>query len=531
MKTNTQHYPDCGEQQATLLSGLLQNNADTDFAHQHGFASVRNPRDYRQRVPIQKWSNLEPCVDRICRGEQKVLTTEPVVRFHQTNGTTGKNKLIPVTARCEREQSVGYQMWVNQALRDNPAMLKKEVVGIVSWEHAGNVECGIPFGYVSGNVFTRRMPVMVRQRYAFPYEVLTIPDPEARRYTLMRLALQQDCSFVFTGNPGALLLLFELADKWSGPIIDDIRHGTLTFADQIPADLLARLRPQMLPDPARAQALSALRDSAGSLRPVDYWPGLSLVACWLAGTVGRFSDQLPQWLGDRVPLRDVGYMSSEGTFSIPMENNNPAGLLALHAAFYEFIPAREYGKPGAPVLLAHEVEEGGEYQIILTTTGGLYRYAINDIVRVVGWQGNTPLIQFLHKGENVKNIAGEMLNADQVLSAVANAAKELGFTYRHLQVQADLALNRYVFHFEPLQKSEVCTPARLEAAIERELGRASEMYLGFREESALESGIVRFMRKGWYDTLLADAAAKGLRESQFKAALLVDSVDRADMAE
>ncbi len=531
MNKDMQIHPDCRTQQAALLSGLLKRNDDTDFARQHGFPSIKNPVDYREQVPIQKWATLESYVDRICRGEQNVLTADPVVRFHQTNGTTGKNKLIPVTERCEREQARGYQLWVDQAVRDNPAMLKKDVVGIVSWEHAGNVECGIPFGYVSGNVFTRRMPDLVRERYAFPYEVLTIPDPEARRFTLMRLALQQDCSFVFTGNPGALLLLFELADKWSEPIIQDIRHGTLTFADQIPPDMLARLRPLMQPNPARARELSTLRDRAGRLCPVDYWPGLSLVACWLAGTVGRFSNQLPQWIGDRVPMRDVGYMSSEGTFSIPLENNNPAGLLALNAAFYEFIPAREYGKPGAPVLLAHEVEEGGEYQIILTTTGGLYRYAINDIVRVVGWHGNTPLIQFLHKGENVKNIAGEMLNADQVLNAVGNASKELSFAYRHVQVQADLALNRYVFHFEPLQKSEACTPARLGAVLERELGKASEMYLGFREESALESCSVRFMRAGWYDTLIADAAAKGLRESQFKAALLVDTVDRADMAE
>lgn len=518
-------------QQQAFLRTLLRRNARTVFGRLHGFASIKTPRDYQRQVPIQTWRTLESLVDRICLGEQNVLTAEPVVLLHQTNGTTGKCKLIPVTARCNRLQALGYRMWVYKALLDNPAMLREKVVGMVSAEFAGRVPCGLPFGYVSGNVFTSRMPAFVRRAYAYPYAVIEIPDPEARRYTLMRLALQQDCSFVFTGNPGALLLLFELADRRSEGIIRDIHDGTLACADQVPAPILAIVRPLLRAEPARAQELARLRRLRRKLRPVDYWPGLAVVACWLAGTVGRFSHHLSDWIGSDTALRDVGYMASEGTFSIPQDNGDPGGLLSLHSTFFEFVPVPEFGRPDATALLAHEVEEGGEYQIILTTTGGLYRYAINDIVRVVGRHGNAPLIQFLHKGENVRNIAGEMLNADQVLSAVAAATNALGFCYRHLQVKADLAANRYVFHIEPLRKTGQCPPAALAAALERELGRASEMYLGFREESALKSCRVKFMQSGWLNTLLAEATAKGLRESQFKAALFVDAVDHEEMAE
>lgn len=517
-------------QQATLLADIVARNRDTAFGRRHGFGRIHGAADYQRRVPLHKWPQVEPWVERLCAGEQNVLTADPVVLFHQTNGTTGRNKLIPVTPRCERVQASGYRRWVDGALRDNPAMLARGVVGIVSWEFAGRVPCGIPFGYVSGNVFTRRMPARVRRQYAYPYAALTIPDPDARRYTLMRLALARDCSFVFTGNPGALLLLFELADSASEAIIRDVHDGTLACADRVPPELLAALRPLLRPRPARARVLGKMRARGGRLRPADYWPGLALVACWLGGTVGRFSSQFPPWLGDGVPLRDVGYMSSEGTFSIPMQNGEPSGALALPAAFYEFIPVREYGRDGAPVLLAHEVEEGGEYQVILTTSGGLYRYAINDIVRVTGRYRGVPLIRFLHKGENVKNIAGEMLNADQVQSAMAAAAARIGLAFRHLQVEANLARNRYVFCVEPLGTAP-CDAAALADVLEQELGRASQMYREFREESALESCQVRFMRAGWYDALLADAAARGLRESQYKAPLMVDAVEREDMAE
>jgi len=42
------------------------------------------------------------------------------------------------------------------------------------------------------------------------------------------------------------------------------------------------------------------------------------------------------------------------------------------------------GKPNPTILLADEVEEGRNYFILFTTSGGLYRYNINDVVRVVG---------------------------------------------------------------------------------------------------------------------------------------------------
>jgi hypothetical protein len=524
-------HRDVRAQQQDLLAQLLRRSADTVFGREHGFDGIRDLRDFQRQVPIRSWKGLEPYVDRVCRGESGVLTQEPVVLFHQTNGTTGKNKLIPVTERCERAQALGYRMWVYNALLDNPALLARRAAGIVSASHAGQVECGIPFGYVSGNVFRSRMPAIVRRRYAFPYQVMTIPDPEARRYTLMRLALQQDLGFLFTGNPGALLLLFELADRHAEHIARDIHDGTLRCADQVPDDVRAAIAPWLRASRARGRQLEQLRTLHGRLKPEHYWPGLALAACWLGGTVGRFSRQLPDWLGAGVPLRDIGYMASEGTFSIPWRNDDPAGLLSLHAAFFEFIPARDFGRPDAAALAAYEVKPGQDYQVILTTTGGLWRYAINDIVRVVGRQGGTPLIRFLHKGENVRNIAGEMLNADQVVNAVAAACAALKFSYRHLQVKADLAANRYVFHFEPMPNGDRCPASRLAAALERELGRASEMYLGFREESALESCAVRFMQRGWLDALLTDATARGLRESQFKAALLVDAVDHEEMIE
>ena len=69
--------------------------------------------------------------------------------------------------------------------------------------------------------------------------------------------------------------------------------------------------------------------------------------------------------------------------------------------------------------LADEVEEGTNYHVVITTTGGLYRYAMNDVVRVTGFHDGSPLIRFLYKGSHVKNIAGEMMSIDHVMTAMS----------------------------------------------------------------------------------------------------------------
>src|SRR5271154_6491130 len=102
--------------------------------------------------------------------------------------------------------------------------------------------------------------------------------------------------------------------------------------------------------------------------------------------------------------RDAGYMASEGVFSIPLNDDNPDGVLTLHSNFYEFVPEHEFGRPDARALLAHEIEPGQNYHVVISTTGGLYRYAMNDVIRVAGMEAGSPTLRFLYKGGNVQNI-------------------------------------------------------------------------------------------------------------------------------
>ena len=57
---------------------------------------------------------------------------------------------------------------------------------------------------------------------------------------------------------------------------------------------------------------------------------------------------------------------------------------------------------------------------------GLYRYHISDLVRVTGFFGRTPLIEFLGKGHRFANLTGEKLSEYHVTKAMDAVAARLG---------------------------------------------------------------------------------------------------------
>lgn len=95
-------------------------------------------------------------------------------------------------------------------------------------------------------------------------------------------------------------------------------------------------------------------------------------------------------------------------------------------------------------LTCAELDEGENYYIVLTTPGGLYRYDINDVVRVSGFCNQTPLIEFIRKGRDVTNITGEKLHVNQVIQAMEQALSAAGLplhNYRGCRRLGKLALH------------------------------------------------------------------------------------------
>jgi len=75
------------------------------------------------------------------------------------------------------------------------------------------------------------------------------------------------------------------------------------------------------------------------------------------------------------------YNASEGFFAIQDDLTDSSMLLMLdYGVYYEFIRADEYDTDNPRTLSIGEVERGVNYAIVISTDGGLWRYAIGDTV-------------------------------------------------------------------------------------------------------------------------------------------------------
>ena len=508
--------------QEALLLGMVQRNADTAFGRAHGFASIRSRADYQARVPIGGWDDFAPYIDRVVAGEPGVLTNDPAPpMFNRTSGTTSKPKLIPVSARTMNGNQTTQKLWAFRAIQTHPRFLDGKAIPMVNKAVEGHTDrTRTPYGSVSGLMFRDAHP-LAKKRYAYPYDVVEIADYKARRYALMRLAVPERVTFIPGSNPNSILKLFEVANDEKAVLFKDIYDGTMNPDVDIAAPARAAIAPQLKPNPERARALETMAAS-GTLRPMDYWPDLKLIGCWKGGTVGQFSKQLFDWCAPGLVLRDTGYMSSEAHVSIPVTDDGSEGLLTIHTNVFEFVPEDEWGQPGAPTLFADELEVGKTYQIIMTTPAGLYRYAINDVIEVVGMFGGAPLIRFLRKGRDMINIHGEKVSANQVIEAMSAAVAEAGVKVCHFMFVPDTPPDRYALYVEFDSPSERETA--LAGAFDRKLGELNYLYKGAQSVGILKPTALRIMRGGWFDAITDQQIAAGMRDTQFKPVVLGSAV-------
>ncbi len=142
----------------------------------------------------------------------------------------------------------------------------------------------------------------------------------------------------------------------------------------------------------------------------ELWPRLTLISCWTDAAAARGAVEL-QSMFPNVEIQSKGLLATEGCVTFPLVGR-PAPVLAVGSHFFEFQEEgreNEDADPFAGCRLAHELDRGGRYSVVLTTGGGLYRYRLNDSVEVVGFEHECPLLRFLGKTDRVSDLVGEKL--------------------------------------------------------------------------------------------------------------------------
>lgn len=501
--------------QKEFLQNLLRKNSETVFGREHNFAEIKNENDFRRCVPVRDYEKLRPFVDRIIKGEREVLTKEDPFMFTITSGTTGEPKYIPVTRTSQAANSRLMRQWISRAEHGHPGVTAQSGVAIVSRAVEGFTPSGLPYGSASGVIY-KNIPSFIRRAYAIPYLVSEVEDYDARYFLFARFALASRVSFIATPNPSTLLRLARICAENQERLIRSIHDGTPGTELKKHPEIYAELAAATKRDPARARQLSAVIADNGFLNLAECWSDLRLIGCWLGGSVGVQSAKLGEVFGD-APQRDLGYLASEGNFTMPIAEGVASGILALENGYYEFIPENEIDSAHPTVFSAYELETGKRYGILLTTAAGLYRYQINDIVEVTGFYNKTPLVAFVRKSGDMANITGEKMHANHFVQAFREIARKFDLDIEQFRAVPDLDKSRYEIYLElkqdlPRHKLRREVLPELDSALQR----INIEYEQKRRSKRLEMPVLYLMRKGWSDEGLRLHIALGKRDSQYK---------------
>ena len=262
---------------------------------------------------------------------------------------------------------------------------------------------------------------LLRKILAVPEEVAHVPDLDTALYVTLRFLLQSpSLSFISVWAPSFLTILLEHLHNNAERLLADLRDGALRPPGQLPDAIAPALHRSLRADAARTRRLEHAWRESGTLRAQDLWPNLRVISCWTEASSRPAVPALRE-LFPGVHIQGKGLLATEGVVSLPLADHG-ASIAAATSHFYEFIE-----QPGALPRLLHELESNREYSILLTTGGGFYRYRLGDRVRVVGFAGNTPLLEFLGKEDGVSDLCGEKLSPAFVGSVLEELSVERAY--------------------------------------------------------------------------------------------------------
>lgn len=372
--------------QARRLRALLPILTPTVRGREIGLGRVRRLEDLRH-LPIMDGEELTGWAARIAAGEAAILSTEPVDALEPTGGSTGGTKLVPSPARLRAEFAEAVGVWMVDLHRAHPRLMGTRAYWSVSRavrrpaRTAGGVPIGLPD---DASYFGPLLAGAVRALMVTPADIAASPTPEVwRRRTLTALVEAEDLGLISVWSPTFLTVLL----------------------DALPA--LAGSLP--LSPSARSRLDRAL--AGGSLHLPTLWPRLAVVSAWGDG----FARDPLAALATRLPgvtVQPKGLLATEGVVSFPLSGAD-GGALAVTSHVLELRDLDD-----GRIWLAHEAPISATTQPLLTTGGGLVRYALPDAVEVIGHTGAVPRIRLLGRLDRGSDRVGEKLTAAFVEGAL-----------------------------------------------------------------------------------------------------------------
>jgi len=475
--------------QTETLMRQLRVLAPSLWGSRWRLGATTSVEDYQKQVPITRYEDYRTAIAKIEQTGENPLTTERVKMLEPTSGTSEETKWIPYTPALHREFQSALAVWVHNLFTQRPAVMRGTAYWSVSppLQRSSISRSGIPKGFDDDSAYLGFFSRQVARRLlAVPSDVKQYTNADDWRYATLWYLLQDSrLAFISVWSPTFLLELLDFGDGESRErILRDIHDGIcrLSGGQQI---RLPRSR-SMFSRRDRRKVVELLE------RPIDLprllpklWPSLSVISCWADASSRRYVSKVRGFF-PHAEISPKGLLSTEACISIPIMDESGAAL-ALRSHFLEFI-TDDSGEP----FLAHQLETGKRYQVVVTTGGGLYRYQTGDWIEVTGFLDACPLVRFMGR-DSTSDLVGEKLTDQFVQQVIETLLAEIKQVGRFAMLVPDENQKRYCLFLEmdrdPLHGRAENNPCELVKRLDQLLC-GNIYYAQARQLGQLDSSII-----------------------------------------
>jgi hypothetical protein len=396
--------------QLRVLKKLLRRARYTEFGQQFGFDQIlqsKHPgKSFQSKVPAYNYNKIyKEWWHKSLEGKSDICWPGKIKFFALSSGTSeSASKYIPVT---------------NDLLRGNKTIMVKQLLSLFNYHDVNLTALGKGWltlggstdlqkgpGYYAGDlsgITAKKAPFWFQPFYKPGKKIAKERDWNKKLKEIVEKAPEWDIGFV-VGVPAWIQMCIEM-------VIEKYKLNNIH----------------------------------------EIWPNLTF---FVHGGVSfePYKHGFEKLLGKPITYVET-YLASEGFLAWQDKQNAPGMRLSFNQhIFFEFVPFDDVNfdangdmieNPEA--LMIHEVEEGKDYALLISTVAGAWRYLIGDTVRFIDKASAEIIIT--GRTKHFLSLVGEHLSVDNMNKAVQMVSEEFNISIPEYCVTGEPYENFFAHHW------------------------------------------------------------------------------------
>jgi len=323
------------EVQYETFVNLINAASETSWGKDYNYGNIESIKQYQETVPVGTYSELEPFIERLRKGEKDLLWPGEIKWFAKSSGTTSsKSKFIPVSREALEEchfRGGKDVLAIYSKMKPETKVFAGRGLTLGGSHRINNFSNDSLYGDLSA-ILIENLPLWAELMKSPRAKIALIEDFEEKMEKIARRTVNQNIRYL-AGVPSWFLVLIKY-----------------------------------------------ILDYTGTKNLLEVWPDLELF-CHGGVSFKPYREQYRKIIPSESMNYLESYNASEGYFGIQDDLDSDDMLLMLdYGIFYEFVKTEDINNKYPESYTVANVQKGVNYAIVISTNGGLWRYMIGDTV-------------------------------------------------------------------------------------------------------------------------------------------------------